>query len=65
MQVGEMNIEGGEHNIDDEENMAVAAGYVPAGADYVVQQHPGAPDEDGSAVQGYGEEDDLGEDDED
>lgn len=37
MQVGEMNIEGGEHNIDEEENMMMAAGYVPNGAEYVVQ----------------------------
>lgn len=28
MQVGEMNIEGGEHNIDDEENMVVNSGYI-------------------------------------
>jgi hypothetical protein len=38
MQVGEMNIEGSEHNLEDEDGMAVGNGYGPAGANEYIQQ---------------------------
>ena len=59
LQVGEINIEGGEQNIDDEENMAANG--------YVVQQHQDGEEQDGVAVPGYGEEeeDDMGEEEDD
>lgn len=67
MQVGEMNIEGSEqmilNNEEEEENMAVANAYVPPGAsEYIVQQHPGSQEDGDGALQGYGEEDDVVED---
>lgn len=67
MQVGEMNIEGNVPMMEEEEHLAGAAGYAPDGANqYLVQQHPGAvEDENAGALAAYGEEDDALEDEED
>jgi gamma-glutamylcyclotransferase (GGCT)/AIG2-like uncharacterized protein YtfP len=64
MQVGEMNLEGNVQMMEDEEDLVAAVGYAPDGTNqYLVQQHPGAvEDEDAGALAAYGEEDEALED---